>query len=54
VLSAQTAADLCPDRRVVRGKRQQSDQPTVGDQPIAEALRLRLLAALIQAFEGDE
>ena len=36
------------------GKRQQPHEPAARDEAIAQELGLRLLAALIEPFEGDE
>ena len=53
-LALQRARDLLADRRAVVGKRHQPRLVAVLLQAIAQQLGLRLLAALIEPFEGDE
>ena len=50
-LALQRARDLLADRRPVVGERQKPDLVTVGPEPIAQQLGLRLLAALIEPLE---
>src|SRR6185503_21390900 len=50
-LALQRARDLLADRRAVVRKRHQPRLVSFGLQPIAQPFRLRLLAALIEAFE---
>src|SRR4029077_16529331 len=53
-LAGQRASDLLADRRAVIGKRPQPRLVSLFLEAVAEQFRLRLLAALVQSFEGDE
>ena len=52
--AAERALDLLADGRLAIGECQQSDVMTRRGEPVAQQLGLRLLAALIETFEGDE
>jgi hypothetical protein len=53
-VALQRFTELAANRGVVGGERQQPHQPAGIHQPIAKHLGLRLLAALIETFEGDQ